>query len=63
MARVPKNSPRMLSAVRRSQLRREERAGMGDVQEQLTRENKIRAIVGKGPQAIGPKKKRPPFQR
>jgi hypothetical protein len=53
----------MLSAVRRSQLRREERAGMGDVQEQLTRENKIRAIVGKGPQAIGPKKKRPPFQR
>lgn len=62
MARVPIGSPRYKAAVRRTAMAKELRAGMGEAVDQLGKENKIRAIVGKAPQSLL-KRKRPPFQR
>ena len=49
--KVPKNSPRMKSALGRAAMAKESKSGIGDAMDQLTKENKIRAIVGQEPQS------------
>ena len=52
MRNIPKSSPRYVAAIRRTQAAKES-ASMMAAQEDLTRENKLRAMVGKPQQTLG----------
>lgn len=52
MKKLKKDSPRRQAAMRRTAKTKEDRA-LWEAQEQLKKENKLRAIFGKKPQRLG----------